>query len=75
LHLDKPEMEIARLPYPLFSPMKQWEKEGVVNNVVFPTGHAIFENDLFIYYGAADKHIAVAKMNINELLLELKKQP
>ncbi|SDW34865.1 glycoside hydrolase family 130 protein [Flavobacterium degerlachei] len=75
LHLDKPEMEISRLPYPLFSPIKQWEKNGVVNNIVFPTGHALFENDLYIYYGAADKHIAVAKMNINEVLLELKKQP
>jgi hypothetical protein len=34
-------MELSRLPYPLFSPTK-WEKEGVVNNVVFPTGHALF---------------------------------
>ena len=75
LHLDHPEMEISRLPYPLFSPTKKWEKEGVVNNIVFPTGHALFENDLYIYYGAADKHIAVAKLDILELLLELKKQP
>jgi predicted GH43/DUF377 family glycosyl hydrolase len=75
LHLEKPEMEISRLPYPLFSPTKQWEIEGEVNDIVFPTGHALFGNDLYIYYGAADKHIAVAKMNINELLLELKKQP
>lgn len=75
LHLEKPEMEISRLPYPLFSPTKQWEIEGMVDNVVFPTGYSLFENDLYIYYGAADKHIAVAKMNINELLLELRKQP
>ncbi|MFV8326324.1 pesticidal protein Cry7Aa [Flavobacterium sp. ZS1P14] len=75
LHLEKPEMEISRLPYPLFSPTKQWEIEGEVNDIVFPTGHALFENDLYIYYGAADKHIAVAKMNINELLLELRQQP
>jgi predicted GH43/DUF377 family glycosyl hydrolase len=34
-------MELSRLPYPL-SPTKKWEKEGVVNNVVFPTGHALF---------------------------------
>jgi len=68
-------MEISRLSYPLFSPTKQWEMEGMVDNVVFPTGYSLFENDLYIYYGAADKHIAVAKMNINELLLELRKQP
>ncbi|MFV8347813.1 pesticidal protein Cry7Aa [Flavobacterium sp. ZB4P13] len=75
LQIDKPENEIARLPYPLFSPTKQWEIEGEVNNIVFPTGHALFGNDLYIYYGAADKQIAVAKLDINELLLELKKQP
>jgi len=75
LHLEKPEIEISRLPFPLFSPTKKWEKVGMVDNVVFPTGHSLFGNDLYIYYGAADKHIAVAKMDINELLLELRKQP
>lgn len=75
LHLEKPELEISRLPYPLFSPTKQWEIEGVVSHTVFPTGYAIFDNDLYIYYGAADKYIAVAKIALNELLFELKKQP
>jgi predicted GH43/DUF377 family glycosyl hydrolase len=74
LKLDQPEVEIARLNLPLFSPTKQWEIEGEVNDVVFPTGHALFGEDLYIYYGAADKHTAVAKMNINELLHELKIQ-
>ncbi len=75
LHIDKPEIEISRLDHPLFSPTKKWEKEGVVDNVIFPTGHALFENDLYIYYGAADMYTGVAKMDINELLLELRKQP
>ena len=75
LDIDKPEIEISRLNYPLFSPTEKWENEGVVNNVVFPTGHALFGNDLYIYYGAGDKHVAVAKLNIKELLLELRKQP
>lgn len=74
LQLDKPEIELARLPYPLFSPSKSWEIEGVVNNVVFPTGHAVFGDDLYIYYGVADRHVAVAKCNLNELLTELRKQ-
>ena len=75
LQLDNPEIEIARLPYPLFSPAKQWEIEGEVRNIVFPTGHALFGDYLYIYYGVADKHVAVAKLDINELLLELRKQP
>jgi predicted GH43/DUF377 family glycosyl hydrolase len=75
LQTDKPENEIARLPYPIFSPIKKWEKEGVVNNVVFPTGTALFGDDLYIYYGSADKHVAVAKLKLSELLFELRKQP
>lgn len=72
LQLDNPLIEISRLNLPLFSPTKQWEIEGEVDDVVFPTGHALFGNDLYIYYGAADKHTAVVKLDINELLLELK---
>jgi len=75
LQLDKPENEIARLHFPIFSPTKQWEIEGEVNDVVFPTGQALFGDNLYVYYGAADRHIAVAKMSINELLRELRIQP
>lgn len=71
LDLENPQIEIARLPYPLFYPEKEWELKGEVNNVCFPTG-AIVENDiLFIYYGAADERIAVASVSVAELLKEL----
>ncbi|EIA07144.1 pesticidal protein Cry7Aa [Flavobacterium frigoris] len=75
LDINDPEKVIARLPYPLFSPEAEWELNGVVNHVVFPTGTALFDDDLYIYYGAADKHIAVAKLSLKQLLLELKKHP
>lgn len=72
LDVENPGKEIARLPYPLFFPEKEWELKGEVNNVCFPTG-AIVENDvLFIYYGAADERIAIASLSLPELLLELK---
>jgi predicted GH43/DUF377 family glycosyl hydrolase len=68
---DQPHKEIARLPYPLFFPEKEWEIHGEVNNVCFPTG-ALIENDiLYIYYGAADEQIAVASLSLTELLTEL----
>ena len=71
LQLDNPMVEIARLPYPLLEPEKKWETKGEVNNVTFPTG-AIVENDiLYIYYGAADRRIAVASMHLQELISEL----
>jgi predicted GH43/DUF377 family glycosyl hydrolase len=71
LDLNNPEKEIVRLPYPLFAPEYEWELVGEVNNVVFPTGTAIFGNTLFIYYGAADSHIACASVKLSALLTEL----
>ena len=71
LDKDNPQKVIGRLPYPLFSPETNWEKQGIVNNVVFPTG-AIVKNDILsIYYGAADKKIAVKTIKLSELLKEL----
>jgi beta-1,2-mannobiose phosphorylase / 1,2-beta-oligomannan phosphorylase len=64
---------IGRLDAPLFSPEESWEKKGMVDNVVFPTGTSIFGDMLYIYYGAADTSIAVATVNINELVETLKK--
>jgi len=71
LDIDDPRKEIARLTYPLFSPEYRWELIGDVNNVVFPTGTALFGDTLFIYYGAADSHIAVASLSMSELMKEL----
>jgi predicted GH43/DUF377 family glycosyl hydrolase len=71
LDLNNPAKVIARLPYALFSPQYEWELNGEVNNVVFPTGTALFGNTLFIYYGAADTKIACASVNFSELLAEL----
>jgi predicted GH43/DUF377 family glycosyl hydrolase len=71
LDLDNPQREIARLPYPLFEPDRQWEQEGEVDNVCFPTGTVLRDETLYIYYGAADERIACASLNIKELLKEL----
>jgi beta-1,2-mannobiose phosphorylase / 1,2-beta-oligomannan phosphorylase len=71
LKLDDPSIEIARLPFPLFSPEHDWELHGIVNNVVFPTGTALFGDTLYIYYGAADEQIACASLSLSALLAEL----
>jgi predicted GH43/DUF377 family glycosyl hydrolase len=71
LDLENPQKEIARLPYPLFSPKHEWEIHGVVDFVVFPTGTALFDDTLYIYYGAADEHIACASLSFSALLEEL----
>ena len=73
LDLENPAKEIARLPYALFAPEHNWELKGEVNNVVFPTGAVVFEDILYIYYGAADEQIAVASMGLQSLINELLK--
>lgn len=75
LKLDNPLVEIARLPYALFRPEEEWELKGEVNNVCFPTGAALFDDTLYIYYGAADERIACASMSLPELLTELLNNP
>lgn len=71
LDLKNPKIELARLPYPLFKPEEIWELKGEVNNVCFPTGSAIFDDTLYIYYGAADEQIAYATVSLSALLNEL----
>ena len=71
--LKNPRLLISRLPYPLFSPEKDFELKGEVDDVVFPTGTAQFGNNLYIYYGAADSDIAVASVNLDDLLDELRR--
>jgi predicted GH43/DUF377 family glycosyl hydrolase len=71
MDINDPLKEIARLPYALFSPELDYELKGEVNNVVFPTGTALFGDTLYIYYGAADERIAVVSLSLSELLAEL----
>lgn len=73
LDLENPQKELSRLPYPLFTPEHEWEQKGTVNNVCFPTGAVLLGDRLFIYYGAADEHIACASLNFSELINELLK--
>ncbi len=77
LDLENPKKVIARLPYELFKPDREWELMGEVNNVCFPTGTLLIDDTLYIYYGAADEQIAVASLSLSvlvqELLLNIKK--
>lgn len=75
LNIDDPQIEIARLPVELFKPEFDWELTGEVNNVCFPTGTVVFNNILYIYYGAADERIACASVSLPELIDELLLNP
>lgn len=71
--LDKkdPQKVIGHHHAPLFSPDQIYETKGNIPNVVFPTGTAVFDGRLYIYYGAADERIAAVSIDLDELLDEL----
>ena len=71
LDLENPIKTIARLPYPLFKPHEEWELKGEVNNVCFPSGAVVFDDTLYIYYGAADERVACASVSLSGLIVEL----
>lgn len=75
LDINEPCKELARLPYPLFQPELSYEKIGEVDNVCFPTGTAIIDNTIYIYYGAADDMVACVSVSMVELLQELALYP
>lgn len=75
LNRGNPQKVIGRLKNPLFSPKRFWEKKGLVNNVVFPTGALVRGDRLYIYYGAADSVIGAKSVNLKDLLSELKRNP
>jgi beta-1,2-mannobiose phosphorylase / 1,2-beta-oligomannan phosphorylase len=69
LDLHDPSKIIGRTKTPILEPKEPYEKFGDVNNVVFPTGACIVDNDkLFIYYGGADKVCCLAMADLNYLL-------
>jgi predicted GH43/DUF377 family glycosyl hydrolase len=70
LDINEPQKVIAYLPYSLIEPELEWEKNGNVKNVVFPTGALIKDGFLFIYYGGADKQIGCASVDLINLINE-----
>lgn len=73
LDLNNPLKVIARSKTPIMEPREPYELVGDVPNVVFPTGVAMLDDKLYIYYGAADKVIALAIAEINEILDSMEK--
>ena len=59
---------IGRTYYPILEPELPYEREGIVNNVVFSCGQVTRERDVYIYYGGADKVLCGATINIDELV-------
>ena len=73
LNLKDPTTVLSRSTDPIFEPEQPYEKEGIVNNVVFPCGMVVRDELLYIYYGGADKVVGVAAMELDILVDTLAK--
>lgn len=68
LDRDDPARVVNWPAAPILEPEEPWELEGDVPNVVFTCGTAEIGDEYFVYYGGADKVIAVATGRQDELV-------
>ncbi len=71
LDLKNPKKIIGLIEDPLLIPQEDYEINGKVPNVVFPTGALVKNKDLHIYYGAADTSVCLAKVSFKNLLKDI----
>ncbi len=65
---DDPARIIRLFDEPIFTPEAPYETEGFFGKVVFTCGTVQRGNQLLIYYGAADEHIALATVDLDNLV-------
>lgn len=68
--LKDPEQCLLRGDSWVFGPEEHYELVGDVGGVVFLTGYVLQDDGdtLYLYYGGADKCVALATANVKELL-------
>lgn len=67
LDLDDPQKVIGRCDVSLLSPTTVYEKEGVVPDIVFPSGAVRIGDNVKLIYGAADTSTCVATLHLPDL--------
>jgi beta-1,2-mannobiose phosphorylase / 1,2-beta-oligomannan phosphorylase len=72
LALNDPLSVIGRTYSTIMEPETDYEKNGIVNNVVFSNGAVVIQDTLYFYYGGGDKVIGVATIGMSELMEKLK---
>ncbi len=69
LDLEDPRRILARSVEAFLEPELDWEKLGVIyHNVVFPCGQVVRDGVLYLYYGAADTVIGLARAPLTEVV-------
>ncbi|MEK9167629.1 MAG: glycosidase [Patescibacteria group bacterium] len=68
---ENPAVVLKRTKHPIMSPHFDWEKRGAVSNVIFPTGAFVKHEKVHLYYGGADKVVALAKIPLESIMSSL----
>jgi len=68
LDLEDPTKVIRRPRDFIFEPREIWELRGDVPNVVFSGANVVVNNDVYVYYGAADHVVGLATACLDDLL-------
>lgn len=71
--LDKndPSIVLSRTVEPIFYPKTDYEKFGLIPNVVFPCGAILRDKIVYLYYGGADTVTHIATASLDTLLERL----
>jgi len=65
---NNPEQVLSTSREPVLTPTLEFEREGFVANVVFPTAVVNQDDRMLVYYGASDKYSAVVEVTLAEVL-------
>ena len=71
LDLQDPRRILGRCGQ-VFVPEADFEREGFVPNVVFPTALIQRDDTAQVYYGAADTYVGVVEFSMNEMLVRVR---
>ncbi|MCX8202697.1 MAG: hypothetical protein N3H32_00025 [Nitrososphaeria archaeon] len=74
LDAGRPEVPVSRTDSPLLVPTEWYEFAGFKPGVIYVTGAVRRGDEVFLYYGAADSHVAVATVDLNGLLSYLSRR-
>jgi predicted GH43/DUF377 family glycosyl hydrolase len=72
LDLDEPHRIVRKASEPILVPEADFEREGFVPSVVFPTGVVERGDTLLVYYGAADTVCAVTELSRADVLAAMR---
>ncbi|MEN8252146.1 MAG: hypothetical protein ABFQ53_01000 [Patescibacteria group bacterium] len=74
LDLEDPTKEICRSKNPILEPEEHYENHGHKWGVVYSCGAVIKDEQIFVYYGGADKFVCVATAPLHQFLSDLTQQ-